>query len=148
MNRVTLIGHLGKDAEMRFTSGGTPVASFSLATTEKYKDRDGNKKENTNWHRCQVWGKTAEALHSYLVKGKQIAVEGSIQYRDYIDAKDGDRKKYITDIRVDKIELLGGGGKRNDDGGGEWQGGDSAERQANREPAKAAAAPDDDDIPF
>ncbi len=76
VNKAILVGNLGRDAEMRFTAGGTPVATVSLATTEKFTDRDGQKREDTQWHRVVIWGKTAESLHEYLTKGKQIYVEG------------------------------------------------------------------------
>ena len=81
VNKAILIGNLGKDAELRYTASGTPVASCRIATTERYNDREGNKKEDTQWHDIVIWGKTAEAIHSYLVKGKQIYVEGRLQTR-------------------------------------------------------------------
>jgi single-strand DNA-binding protein len=79
VNKAILVGNLGRDAEMRFTAGGTPVATVSLATTERFTDREGQKKEDTQWHRIVIWGKTAESLHEYLTKGKQIYVEGKIR---------------------------------------------------------------------
>src|SRR6186713_804897 len=108
VNKAILVGNLGRDAEMRFTAGGTPVATVSLATTEKWTDREGQKKEDTQWHRVVIWGKTAESLHEYLTKGKQIYVEGRIQTREW-DAKDGTKQK-TTEIKGGKIVLLGGGG--------------------------------------
>ena len=74
VNKVILVGNLGRDAEMRFTAGGTPVATVSLATTERFTDREGQKKEDTQWHRIVIWGKTAESLHEYLTKGGRRAV--------------------------------------------------------------------------
>ena len=144
VNKAILVGNLGRDAEIRFTAGGTPVATVSLATTETFTDREGQKKEDTQWHRIVIWGKTAESLHEYLTKGKQIYVEGRIQTREW-DAKDGTKQK-TTEIRADKIVLLGGGGG----GGGQRARGGYAESSADQAPADMAAvdAPHDDDIPF
>jgi single-strand DNA-binding protein len=148
VNKVILVGNLGRDAEMRFTSGGTPVATVSMATTEKFTDREGQKKEDTQWHRIVIWGKTAESLHEYLTKGKQIYVEGRIQTREWTD-KEGKPAK-TTEIRADKIVLLGGGG-----GGGE-RGASRPQRDRYSEPSGDTGgghdthvdAPSDDDIPF
>ena len=147
VNKAILVGNLGRDAEMRFTAGGTPVATVSLATTERFNDREGNKKEDTQWHRIVIWGKTAESLHEYLTKGKQIYVEGRIQTREWTD-KEGKPAK-TTEIRADRIVLLGGGGG----GGGEGRGGPRAQRERysdSETPADAGhvEAPQDDDIPF
>jgi single-strand DNA-binding protein len=152
VNKVILVGNLGRDAEMRFTSGGTPVATVSMATTEKFNDREGNKKEDTQWHRIVIWGKTAESLHEYLTKGKQIYVEGRLQTREWTD-KEGKPVK-TTEVRADKIVLLGGGGG----GGGDRSGArpPSRERYAGGGGADAGEAPadmhvdapSDDDIPF
>ncbi len=98
VNKAILVGNLGRDAEMRFTAGGTPVATVSLATTEKWTDREGQKKEDTQWHRMVIWGKTAESLHEYLTKGKQIYVEGRIQTREWTD-KEGKQAKHHRDSR-------------------------------------------------
>jgi single-strand DNA-binding protein len=143
VNKAILVGNLGRDAEMRFTAGGTPVATVSLATTEKWKDREGQAKEDTQWHRIVIWGKTAESLHEYLTKGKQIYVEGRIQTREWTD-KEGKPAK-TTEIRADRIVLLGGGGggprasrDRYAEGGGHDAGADMT----------PVDAPQDDDIPF
>lgn len=149
VNKAILVGNLGRDAEMRFTSGGTPVATVSLATTEKFTDRDGQRREDTQWHRVVIWGKTAESLHEYLTKGKQIYVEGRIQTREWTD-KEGKPAK-TTEIRADKVVLLSsgpGGG-----GGGSRSGGGSRDRYADdvaSSPADSGHfdAPSDDDIPF
>jgi single-strand DNA-binding protein len=147
VNKVILVGNLGRDAEMRFTSGGTPVATVSMATTERFTDREGQKKEDTQWHRIVIWGKTAESLHEYLTKGKQIYVEGKLQTREWQD-KEGKTNK-TTEVRADKIVLLGGGG------GGERMGAGKPPRERQAEPAPDAHgdsgpvdAPNDDDIPF
>ncbi len=113
VNRVILVGNLGRDAELRYTPGGAPVATLSLATTEVFKDREGQRKEQTEWHRVVVWGKTAESLNEYLTKGKQIYVEGRLQTRKWEEkgAEPGDKPttRYTTEIRADRIVLLGGG---------------------------------------
>ena len=108
VNKAILVGNLGRDAEMRFTAGGTPVATVSLATTEKFTDRDGQKRKTRSGIAIVIWGKTAESLHEYLTKGKQIYVEGRIQTREWTD-KEGKKVK-TTEIRADRIVLLGGGG--------------------------------------
>src|SRR4051794_31758580 len=109
VNKVILVGNLGRDAELRYTPGGAPVATLNLATTEVWNDKtSGQKQEKTEWHRIVLWGKSAEALSEYLTKGKQIYVEGRLQTRKWQD-KDG-VEKYTTEIRSDKIVLLGGGG--------------------------------------
>lgn len=110
VNKVLLVGNLGRDAELRYTPGGAAVATLNMATTDTWKDRDGQKKEDTQWHRVILWGKTAESLAEYLTKGKQIYVEGRIQTRKWTD-KDG-VEKYTTEIRGDRVVLLGGGGSR------------------------------------
>ncbi|HEY7475787.1 MAG TPA: single-stranded DNA-binding protein [Vicinamibacterales bacterium] len=148
VNKAILVGNLGRDAEMRFTAGGTPVATVSIATTERFTDRDGQKREDTQWHRIVIWGKTAESLHEYLTKGKQIYVEGRIQTRDWTD-KEGKQQR-TTEIRADRIVLLGGGG------GGEGRAARPMRDRFSEQPAEqtveanagAIDAPHDDDIPF
>lgn len=135
VNRVILVGNLGRDAEMRFTSGGTPVCTVGVATSEKFKDREGNKKEETEWHNVVIWGKTAEALHEYLTKGKQIYVEGRLQTRKWTDKEGNERK--TTEVKADRVVLLGGGSR------------DGGRREADPADGHAPAdAPGDDDIPF
>lgn len=106
VNKVILLGNVGRDAEMRATHGGTPVCTITLATSEKFTDRDGQKREDTQWHRVVIWGKTAEAVGPYLTKGKQVYIEGKLQTREW--EKDG-AKQRTTEIRADKVVLLGGG---------------------------------------
>lgn len=118
LNRVTLIGNLGKDPEMRYTKSQTPFARFSLATTEEFTT-NGEKQKKTMWHNVVVWGKQAEIASQYLHKGKQIYLEGRIEYREY-DDQNGQRR-YITDIRCDRFLMLGRAG---DYGGGGGGGGD------------------------
>ena len=117
VNKVILVGNLGRDAELRYTPGGAAVATLNLATTEVFKDREGQKKEDTQWHRVILWGKTAETLQDYLTKGKQIYVEGKLQTRKWKD-KDGN-DKYTTEVRGDRVVLLSGGGRGDGAGRGE-----------------------------
>jgi len=145
VNKAILVGNLGRDAEMRFTSGGTAVATVSLATTERFTDKEGQKREDTQWHRIVIWGKTAQSLHEYLTKGKQIYVEGRIQSRKWTD-KEG-KEVTTTEIRADRIVLLGGGG------GGDTRGGSRGGTRDRQESVDAGDmvpvdAPNDDDIPF
>ena len=135
VNKVILVGNLGRDAELRYTPGGAAVATLNLATTEVFKDREGQKKEDTQWHRVILWGKTAETLQDYLTKGKQIYVEGKLQTRKWKD-KDGN-DKYTTEIRGDRVVLLGGGSRG--DGGGS-RGGSAPEPRSSRTPKPAAVA--------
>ena len=103
VNKVILVGNLGRDAELRYTPGGAPVATLNLATTEVWNDKaSGQKQEKTEWHRIVLWGKSAESLSEYLTKGKQIYVEGRLQTRKWQD-KDGN-DKYTTEIRGDRID--------------------------------------------
>jgi single-strand DNA-binding protein len=110
VNKAIVIGNLGRDAELKYTSGGAAVATLNLATTEVWTDKAGKRQEKTEWHRVVLWGKTAEALAEYLRKGKQLYVEGRLQTRSW-DDKDG-HKRYTTEIRGDRVVLLGGGGAR------------------------------------
>ena len=105
MNKAILIGRLGKDPELKSTPSGTAVANFSMATTERYTDKQGEKQEQTEWHRITVWGKLAEICNEYLSRGSQVALEGRIQTRDWED-KDGN-KRYTTEIIANNVEFLG-----------------------------------------
>jgi len=142
VNKVILVGNLGRDAELRYTPGGAAVATINMATTEVWNDKAGQRQEKTEWHRVVLWGKSAESLTEYLTKGKQIYVEGRLQTRQW-DDKDGN-KRYTTEIRGDRIVLLGGGGRG---AGGERtieRGGEAG----YSDPLKEAAPITDDDIPF
>jgi single-strand DNA-binding protein len=150
VNKVILVGNLGRDAELRYTPGGAAVATINMATTEVWNDKSGQRQEKTEWHRVVLWGKTAESLNEYLTKGKQIYVEGRLQTRQW-DDKDGN-KRYTTEIRGDRIVLLGGGG-----GGGRGAGGSSSSSGRGESsgmgdfggPSPDTSAPlTDDDIPF
>ncbi len=151
VNKVILVGNLGRDAEMRYTPGGAAVATLNLATTEVWNDKAGQKQEKTEWHRIVLWGKTAESLNEYLTKGKQIYVEGRLQTRQW-DDKDGN-KRYTTEIRGDRIVLLGGGGgggggarqQTRSTGAGAGGGGGAPMDDPMGEPVSELT---DDDIPF
>jgi single-strand DNA-binding protein len=111
VNKVTLIGNLGKDPELRYTSSGVAVATFSMATSESWKDPDGNAQERTQWHNIVAWRKLAEIVGEYLKKGSKIYLQGRLQYRNY-DDKNG-VKRYVTEIVMDELVMLdsrGGGG--------------------------------------
>ena len=155
VNKVILVGHLGRDAETKFTPGGAAVTKFSVATNRRWKDQQsGEWKEETDWSNVVLW--RSENLAQYLLKGKQVYVEGRLQTRSYED-KDG-KKVYATDVVADDVILLGG------QGGGAGRGGDefsqepvSRPRSAPRSSAPPAAAPPsedygqgitDDDVPF
>jgi single-strand DNA-binding protein len=107
VNKVILVGNLGRDPELRYTPSGVAVANFPMATTEKYKDRDGNKAEKTEWHRITMWRQLAEIAGKYLVKGKQVYIEGKLQTRKYQD-QDG-KDCYATEVVADTMQMLGGG---------------------------------------
>jgi single-strand DNA-binding protein len=138
INKVILVGNLGKDPEVRFTANGQAIAKFPVATAEKWKDQQGQMQERTEWHNVVVWGKQAEACGQYLSKGRQVFVEGRIQTRSY-DDKDGN-KRYITEIVAQVVRFLGSGG-----GGG----GRSADMGQSLPPGEPLGpGPGDDDIPF
>jgi len=134
VNKVILIGNLGADPEMRYTADGTAVCKFSLATSRKYTGKDGQKVEKTEWHRIVAWRKLAEICGQYLTKGKQVMIEGRIEYGSY--EKDG-VKHYTTDIIAENMQMLGGPGP---------------DRGAAREPEPPFTPPEggvpEDDIPF
>ncbi len=149
VNKVIVVGNLGRDAEIRYTPGGAAVSTLSLATTDIWNDKAGQRQEKTEWHRVVVWGKQAETLKEYLTKGRQIYVEGRLQTRQW-DDKDGN-KRYTTEIRSDRIVLLGGRGGGTEEGGG--GGGDyGSSRGASPGPGGPAqqGPPEltEDDIPF
>lgn len=116
VNKVILLGNLGKDPELRYTPSGTAVATFTIATSEKFKGRDGENQEKTEWHNIVAWRQLAEICGKYLHKGKQVYIEGRIQTRSY-DDKDGN-KRYITEIVADQMQMLGRAGEEGGGGGG------------------------------
>jgi single-strand DNA-binding protein len=148
VNKVILVGRLGRDPEVRFTSSGQAVANFSMATDETYKDRAGERQKRTEWHKIVVWGKQAEIAQKYLRKGSLIFLEGRIQSREYQDRDQNKRTSF--EIVCNNFRMLGGKG----DGGG---GGAAMHGDEGESPAAAPAggdefghAPDvsDEDIPF
>lgn len=151
LNKVLLIGNLGRDPELKMTTSGQPVARFSIATTETWKDKAGEKQSKTEWHNIVVWGKQAEIAEKYLKKGKQILIEGRIQYREYQDQQGV--KKTACDIRCDNFQMLGrmedGGGARPEGG---YNRGGSGSSSSNSAPDYDDMPPPpsgpDDDIPF
>lgn len=142
VNKVILIGNLGRDAEVRYTPGGSAVCRFSIATTETWNDKGGQRQERTEWHNIDLWGKQAESLSEYLVKGKQVYIEGRLQTDEYTD-KDGVKRK-ATKVRCDRVTLLGSAG------GGGGQRRERPARDDDEEPRTSPSEPPltDDDIPF
>jgi single-strand DNA-binding protein len=136
VNKVLLIGNLGKDPEVRFIPSGKAVAKFPIATSEVWNDNDGQRKERTEWHNIDVSGKQAETCGQYLAKGRQVYIEGSIRTRQY-DDKEGNRR-YMTEIVAQRVQFLGGGGR----------GGDSSRGMPEEPPSPGPGSPEDDDIPF
>lgn len=106
VNKVILIGNLGKDPEVRYLESGTPVANFPIATSESYKDKSGNRVDQTEWHNIVMWRGLAEVAEKYLKKGSSVYVEGKLKTRSW-DDKDGN-KRYTTEIVADKMTMLGG----------------------------------------
>lgn len=151
VNKVILLGNVGKDPEIRSTTSGTLVANLTLATTEKQKDQQGNWQDKTEWHNLVAFSRTAEIIRDYVKKGTQLFIEGKIQTRSWDDKESG-QKKYRTEIIINEMTLLGGGQGRQ---GGESGGGYSKSNTASfdqRTPASQADDADsgitDDDIPF
>jgi single-strand DNA-binding protein len=158
VNKVILLGNLGRDPETRYTTGGDAVCNLSIATSEQWKDKNGEKQERTEWHRVVLFGRQAEIAGEYLKKGRSVYVEGRLQTRKYTD-KDG-VEKYSTEIVGDRMQLLGSG---RDAGGGDAEFGSSSGPPPRRESgagggggapgkgsggAKKQTEDFDDDIPF
>lgn len=138
VNKVILVGNLGRDPEVRYTTNGTAVANFPIATTDRWVDQaSGDRKERTEWHRIVVWGKQAEIAGEYLRKGKQVFIEGSLQTREWTD-RDGN-KRYTTEVKAQNFQMLG---SRQD----------APSSDDRPKPVPATAEPDagyeEDDIPF
>jgi single-strand DNA-binding protein len=139
VNKAILIGNLGKDPEVRFTSTGRAVARFPIATSEVWTDAEGNRQERTEWHNIIVWGKQGETCGQYLAKGRQVFVEGSIRTRSY-DDKSGN-KRYVTEIVAQRIRFLGGGG-------GTRVAPEMDSGAPDEAPSSGGVPVTDDDIPF
>lgn len=132
VNKAILVGNLGKDPELRYTPSGTAVATFPIATTERFKDREGNRQERTEWHNIVAWRQLAEICGKYLHKGKQVYIEGKIQTRSY-DDRDGN-KRYITEIVADQMQMLGS--RDDSQGGSGGYGGGRGYAQSGQSPAR------------
>ncbi len=154
VNKVILVGRLGRDPETRYTGGGQAVANFSVATDETYKDKSGERQKRTEWHKIVVWGKQAEIAQQYLKKGSLIFIEGRIQSREWQD-KEG-QKRTSFEIVASNFRMLGGRGDGGGSGGGSTGGGARAEEHDQAGPADDFAGggghtgPEisDEDIPF
>jgi len=144
INRVTLIGNLGADPELRYTTAGKPVANFNIATSEAWNDESGQRQERTEWHRIVVWGKSAEACAGYLSKGRTVSVEGRMQTREWTDQNGTTR--YATEVVASNVVFLGGGQQqsqaRQQTDNGVHTGGGYGQPSANSD------GPNYDDIPF
>lgn len=135
VNKVILVGNLGKDPEVRYTPSGMAITSFSVATSENWKDKDGNKQEKTEWHKIVAFGKLAEICGEYLAKGRQIYIEGRLQTRAW-DDKSG-VKRYTTEVVANVMQMLGGPKDR-----------DASAASASATAAEEPPPPDMDDVPF
>jgi len=149
VNRVILVGRLGKDPEIRSTPGGTSVAKFTIATDEKFTDRQGEKQERTEWHNIVAWGKLAEICGQYLRKGKLVFIEGSIRTDSWEDKESG-QKKYRTEIIAQNMQMLD---RRGDEEGGSGSGYSGGGGYASKSKSSGGTAPppqmdDDEEVPF
>ena len=153
VNKVILVGRLGRDPETRFTGGGQAVANFSVATDHAYKDRNGERQKRTEWHKVVAWGKLAEIVQKYLKKGSLIFIEGRIETREWQD-KEG-QKRYSTEIIANEMRMLGGRGDGAGAGAPRGGGDDMEGHHAPADDSYGSGAPSgggpeisDEDIPF
>jgi single-strand DNA-binding protein len=149
LNKVMLIGNLGRDPELRYTQGGQPILNMRIATNESFQNRDGERQERTEWHNVILWGKRGEALGKILSKGSQLCVEGRLQTRSWED-KQG-QKRYTTEIVATNVILLGGRGGGGGGGGGQsYDEGPppSDDMHMGGGGGGGGGGADDDDIPF
>ena len=157
VNKVILVGNLGKDPEVKFTPQGTAVAKITVATSSSYKDKQsGEWKETTEWHNVVLWQRTAEIAGEYLKKGSKVYIEGRLQTRSWDDKTSG-QKKYMTEVVANELVLLGGRGEGGGEGGGRGRGqssgADSFDQSGgadafDSQPAGRGTEITDDDIPF
>jgi len=147
VNKVILVGNLGKDPEVKYTPQGKPVAKFSLATNERYKDKDGQWQERTEWHNIVLWERLAEIAGEYLKKGGKVYIEGRLRTDSWDDKTTG-QKKYMTTIVGNDIVLLGGRGEGGETARGAAAGNNFDQRAPEGEPAVASSPISDEDIPF
>ena len=146
VNKVILIGNLGKDPEVKYTPQGTPVAKLTLATNERYKDKSGEWQERTEWHNVVLWQRLAEIAGEYLKKGGKVYIEGRLQTRSW-DDKQTNQKKYMTEVVASDLVLLGGRGESGESRAAAAGGNNFDQRAHEAEPA-AATPISDEDIPF
>jgi single-strand DNA-binding protein len=152
VNKVILIGNLGKDPEVKYTQTGMAVAHFTLATNERFKDKDGNWQDRTEWHNLVAFQRTAEIAAEYLKKGRSVYIEGSLRTNSWDDKETG-QKKYKTEIIINDLVLLGGRDAGSEGGGGRSGAGKSGgfdQRTPEPEPSQAPSGAEitDEDIPF
>jgi single-strand DNA-binding protein len=154
VNKVILIGNLGKDPEVKYTQSGLPVARITLATNERFKDKGGEWQDRTEWHNVVLWQRLAEIAGEYLKKGSKVYIEGRLQTRSW-DDKNTNQKKYMTEVVANDLVLLGGRGESgsagaDDSGGGRARAASASSfDQRTPEPEPAAASPiTDEDVPF
>lgn len=149
VNKVILIGNLGKDPELKYTPSGAAVTNFSIATTERWKDKEGNSQERTEWHNIVLWNRQAEIAKEYLSKGSPVYIEGRLQHRSY-DDKEGN-KRYITEVVGDRMQFLG---RRESGSAASGQSGQSGSQESYAPAGGSGGAPSgsngapDDDLPF
>ena len=147
LNKVMIIGRLGRDPELAYTQQGSPIVHLNVATDESYTDRDGRKVDRTEWHRVVVWNKAAEACNNYLAKGSLVFVEGSLQTRKWQDQQGQDR--YTTEIKAQRVQFLDRKGQGEQQGQGQGQA--RPNRQADYEdlgPAFPSECSEFDSVPF
>ena len=150
VNKVILVGNLGKDPEVKYTPSGTAVAKFSLATNERYKDKAGEWQDRTEWHNIVAWQRLAEIVGEYVKKGSKIYIEGRLQTSSWDDKETG-QKKYKTEIIANDLVLLGGRGEASDSEGAPRGRGAAAAAASNdfdQRAPEASATITDEDIPF
>ena len=141
LNKVMIIGNMGRDPEVRYLASGSAVANFTVATNERFQDKEGNWKERVEWHRVVFFGKTAETVGQYLSKGNRVYIEGSLSTREW-EGKDG-QKRSTTEIVGRNLIMLGGKGE-----GRSGEGGRSEGKGSDEPPPYEDSRPPDDDIPF
>jgi single-strand DNA-binding protein len=152
VNKVILLGNLGKDPEVKYTPSGTPVAKLALATNERFKDKDGQWQDRTEWHNIVLWQRLAEIAGEYLKKGSKVYIEGKLQTRSWED-KQTNQKRYMTEVVANDLVLLGGRGEGGGESGGFSRGAAAGnnfdQRTPEHEPVSATSTPiSDEDIPF
>ncbi len=144
VNKVILVGNLGRDPELRYIPSGQAVANFTLATNDRWRDKEGNNQERTEWHRIVVWGKSAENCAQYLQKGRSVYIEGRLQTREWED-KDGN-KRQTTETIAQTVQFLGGRGGAG--GGADSGGGPAGDIGSSGSGGGQPPGPSSDDVPF